>query len=200
MKGKAIVLGLLAVLVLVIPTLAVCSDEREGDATGEKKTGPELSPFVLATGGKAGSEPTKVYTNDDLKKLSGGVTSSKPAEAAPSETGEPSEEGSTEAAPGSALDQIFAEEQARKEHAQKIVEAEKRVTASQQKLADLEKRLRAVRNPLLARPEAPEDDPEAWNNASAAERATMTETQIQAARDEVAQAEQDLAALRGGQP
>jgi hypothetical protein len=199
------------VLVLVVTVPATLAQDSgaatEGSTGADEEAGPKLSPFVRATGGKAAASSEKVYTNDDLERLRGAGPASSQAPS-PSRDGEPPADGAADTAEGSAkppeaksaLDQLFECETLRQEHAQKVADAEQQVVAAKQRLADLERRLLAIKNPLLARPAAPEEGAEEWNSADGQQRVQQTESQIQAARDEIAQAERDLAELQRSSP
>jgi hypothetical protein len=186
---------------------ATLAQESESDETGqaEAESGTKLSPLVLATGGKGGTS-TKVYTNEDLKKMHSGElespTETTPSSSAPAKKTDGAEQAQVEqpAPTKSALDQMFEREAARKEHDQKIADAEQAVTDAKQRVVDLEKRLLAIRNPLLARPGAPEEGADEWERGNGQQRVKMTEEQTQAAREAVAQAERELAELRRTRP
>jgi hypothetical protein len=179
------------------------------EAEGEEASDASLSPLIHATGGKSSATPVKVYTNEDLKRVSG--TGPGPAETTlpPSPASEPATGGGAEpeppsaaGEPTSALDELFAREARRQEHVRLIALAEERVATAKQRVADFEKRMLAIRNPLLARPKPPEDEEEAtaWQDSDATGRVQQTEGQLEAARAEVAQAERDLAELRRAGP
>jgi hypothetical protein len=211
MTRAAMVLCFVSVLVFAVATTSVPAGQSEGDkdsdraSTSAKESEQKLSPLVHATGGKQGAS-SKVYTNDDLKQLQGtgsSGSSAEPAKPQPASETKPGEPAAA-AKPGepakSALDQMFEQEALRKEHVQKIAEAEQRVVDARQRVVDLEKRRLAIRNPLLARPAAPEEGADEWAGANGQQRVEMTDSQIQAAKDEVAQAELDLATLRSSRP
>jgi len=205
------VLCFVFVLAFAVATTPVPAGQSEGDkdsdraSTSAKESEQKLSPLVNATGGKPGSS-SKVYTNDDLKQLQGTGSSdssaepAKPQAASETKPGQPAAAAKPAEPPKSALGQMFEQEALRKEHVQKIAEAEERVVDAKQRVVDLEKRRLAIRNPLLARPAAPEEGADEWAGANGEQRVEMTNSQIEAARDEVAQAESDLAALRNSRP
>jgi len=205
MTRAAMILCFVFVLVFAVATTPVPAGQSEGDkdsdgaSTSAKESEQKLSALVHATGGKQGSS-SKVYTNDDLKQLQGTGSSGSSAEPAKPQPASETKPGQTAESPKSALDQMFEQEALRKEHVQKIAEAEQRVVDARQRVVDLEKRRLAIRNPLLARPAAPEKGADEWAGANGGQRVRMTDSQIEAARDEVAQAESDLAALRNSRP
>ena len=211
MARTLIALCFVSILALVVaaPT-AQCGETESKQAadpqtTDEPKPDPKLSPFVQATGGPDRSS-SKVFTNKDLKKLQGmGSSSASTSSSSPTPVPTPTRDKppAVEAAasqPKTALEQMFEQEALRKEHEQKIVEAEQRVVTARQSVVDLEKRLLAIKNPFLARPKTPEDGAREWESGNSQQRVDMTEARVQAAREEIAQAERDLAALRNSRP
>jgi hypothetical protein len=194
------------------PATAAQSDERDSEPDSEKKTeGTEKSkskvaPFVHATGGKGSTSQGKVYTNEDLARLSGSEPAPQagaPASGASArETDSGAEQtGATDTKEEkSALDQLFERQALREEHKQKVTEAVDRVAAAKERITDLEKRALAVKNPFLARPKAPEEGAEEWERGSGPQRLKQTENQLQAARDELAEAERELAELQRSAP
>jgi len=193
-------MGLVPALGFAAPTASDDGEDPEKKPSSEEtgaRPGAEPSPWVQATGGKASKEPARVYRNADLERLYGGeATTPTAAPSAPV----PAPPAGVEGQPQDALEQLFAREAARLEHAKQVAAAEQRAEAARQKLVDAEKRLTAVRNPYLARPGAPEEGAEAWDQADGAQRASQSEAMIRAARDEVAEAERALADLRRANP
>jgi hypothetical protein len=179
--------------------------------------GAAAIPAPAADGGEQAQEkakkpsnaPAKVYTNEDLKRLSAKGPGREETTLPPGPASAQATEGDAKPEPPSGeeeeadpLDQLFAREAARKEHAKQVAQAEERVAAAKQQVADLEKRLLAIKNPFLARPKAPEDEEAAaaWEGGGGPERVEQTQGQLEAARAEVAQAERDLAELRLARP
>jgi hypothetical protein len=187
-------------LSIVIPAMGTePTGETESDqAAADESSEPQRSPLLEATGGKKRSASDKVFTNDDLEKLSGGGSETRKASPRKSSRGD----GESVAAPKAddALEQMFAKEARRKEHREKIVQAEARVVEAKQRVVDLEKRGLAIKNPLLPRPSAPEEGAEAWQAGDARQRVDQTTSRLEAAREQVSQAESDLAALRNSRP
>jgi hypothetical protein len=167
-------------------------------------------------------EEVKVFTNEDLEKLTGpagpiimpmppredaqeGAAQAK--EGAATDPGaqpgvrvaEPSPAGQPDQ-PQDPLQWMEQRKQRQAEHQRQLAEAENAVTSAKQKVADLENRLRATRIPFLARPEIPKDEQEAWSEKTAPQRVEHTQAQLDAARAELAQAEQALAQLRAQAP
>jgi hypothetical protein len=167
-------------------------------------------------------EEVKVFTNEDLEKLTGPagpiIMPMPPREesaegATQAEEGVPTEAGAqpgvrvAEPSPAVQQDQpqdplqwMEQRQQRQAEHQRQLVEAEHAVASAKQKVADLENRLRATRIPFLARPKIPEDEQEAWSEKSAPQRVEHTQAQLDAARAELDQAEQALAQLRAQAP
>jgi predicted nucleic acid-binding Zn-ribbon protein len=81
-----------------------------------------------------------------------------------------------------------------------ITEAEQKVSGLQLKIADLEKRIRATRNPLLARPEVPDEEKDDWASKSAPERVKLSQEQLDQAKTELAEAQRELNHLRNNRP
>jgi hypothetical protein len=194
------------------PATAAQSDERDSESGSEKGTEdteeskPKVAPFAQATGGKGSTSPGKVYTNEDLARLSGSEPappSGAPASGASASETDSGAEQTGASAPKeekSALDQLFERQALREEHKQQVTKAADRVAAAKERIADLEKRALAVKNPFLARPEAPEEGAEEWERGNGPQRLKQTEDQLEAARDELAEAERALAELQSSAP
>lgn len=75
---------------------------------------------------------------------------------------------------------------------------EAKVASAKERVAELEKRLLAVRNPFLPRPQLPPEEEKIWASLDGAERARRVEGQIDEARRELEAAEAELAALPAG--
>ena len=78
----------------------------------------------------------------------------------------------------------------------RVEAAEQRVAAASARVVELEKRLLAIRNPFLPRPELPPEEAQAWEGLDGAQRAARVEQQLAEARDELAAAEDELMSLR----
>jgi len=197
------VLALAGTLLLV--TLGAAPQLAAEAPTEAEKRGARAT---AANGGSGGSTGAKVYTNEDLQKLATGTPidvmfkpSDAPAPAEPSaEAGAPAKADETGSEPGAKtqdpvgwLEQRQIDSQRRK---QQVAEAQEQVDAAAQRIADLEDRLRKVKNPLLARPKMAEDEREGWQGMSNPERAAHTEAALQQARDELETARQELVKAR----
>lgn len=201
------IVGLALVLAFAVASPTTASQEGDpeveqgSDDTSADQPQPKRSVWVQATGGKRTGAPVKVYRNEDLERIAGlgPASSGSRTEDTTQETpaGPPAEGTAPPAEEKSALDLMFEKQAAQREHAEKIAEAELRVEAARKRIVEAEKRLLAVRNPLLARPKAPE---EGWEEGGGEQRAQQSKDVLQAARDELAQAEQELDQLRRSVP
>lgn len=160
----------------------------------------------------------KVYRNEDLYKLFGGApTDAEEGEAVPEGGETPRTEATPspavpvgDAAPSGAeaapapendpLKQLLDQQAKAAEHQKLILDAEGQVKAAQEKIADLEKRVLAIRNPLLPRPAAPEEKAEEWNRADGAARVDLSQEQLRMAREQLAASEAKLDELRRTAP
>ena len=163
--------------------------------TGLSGCGTENSPAPPADAAATDSNPpAKVYTNEDLERLPpttklppddgspGVVVAAAPEPQAQPEPRRPEPRREAAAAP--------AEEPVR------VEAAEQRVAAASARVVELEKRLLAIRNPFLPRPELPPEEAQAWEGLDGAQRAARVEQQLAEARDELAAAEDELMSLR----
>jgi hypothetical protein len=200
------------------------SDKGEDRAGRETES---ASPYMRAVRDKekaAASSERLVFSNDDLEQRYGPPPDPEPEpDESTGEAGEPVEQdapaageeaaaheptegkaGETEgegeaaqAAPPDALQQIAEEQAQASERREQISEAESKVQQARQRVQALERRVLALRNPLLARPAAPEEEREAWDRADTRERVARSEGEIERARAELADAEQELTRLKG---
>jgi hypothetical protein len=186
-----------------------------GFAEEEKKDDSKSSEKSEKKADKPKEEEVKVFTNEDLEKLEGPAgpiimpirpDDAQPPQAAQGEGAQPGvrsaepTQGDAEAQPTDPLQWMEQRKARQAEHQRQLAEAENAVANAKQKVTDLEYRLRATRIPFLARPQIPEDEREKWSEKTASERAEYTQTQLDAARTELAQAEQTLAQLRAQAP
>jgi hypothetical protein len=147
-----------------------------------------VSPYVAASRAAQGPAPgaPRVITNDDLDKLYG----------APEPAAQPTDP-SLASRSGPALKDTatwLAEERERAtQQRQTRSESLQSLEAAETRVADLQKRLRALRNPLLARPEAPEDDDGSWQAQPNPERVRRTEQELVEARKELREARRRFA-------
>lgn len=103
---------------------------------------------------------------------------------------------SSEPAPPDPL-QWMEDRKAREEAARvRLASAEKAVEDAKARVAELESRLLAVKNPFLPRPTLPPEEAAAWEGLDGVARAKRVEEQLVEARAELDRAEKALAALR----
>ena len=157
---------------------------------GEKSAAPTAD--ATAAAGADADPPAKVYTNDDLKRLP-------PPTALPPDDGSP---GVVVAAPPPLKAQSPSRAPERPKTAAvqapaRVDVAEQRVAAASARVVELEKRLLAIHNPYLPRPELPPEEALAWKGLDGRQRAARVEQQLVEARGELDAAEADLARLRG---
>ena len=119
-------------------------------------------------------------------------TAQEPAASSPP----PAAAAAPEAAPPDPLQ--WMEDRAAREEAKKVrlAEAEQDVVDARARVAELEKRLLAVKNPFLPRPVLPPDEAQAWQGLNGPQRVERVEGQLVEARDAQAAAEKALAAAK----
>ena len=215
-------LAITAIMLLVsVVTTPVRGEERaprqESSATEKRE-----ASATAAMGGAEASGASKVYTNEDLESLANGtpvdemfkstavVPTAEPGdeaawagtagEAAKRATGSDTSAGKAGAPPDPETRDSVAwleQRQARAQQRDRLLdEAREKLDAATKRVADLEERVRKVKNPLLARPEIPADEREDWQRMSNPERLAQTEQALQAAQVELDTARRDLARLR----
>ncbi|HEX6851645.1 MAG TPA: hypothetical protein VF139_09575 [Candidatus Polarisedimenticolaceae bacterium] len=74
---------------------------------------------------------------------------------------------------------------------------EQRVKEAEATIAELEKRLLAIANPFLPRPQLPPEEAEAWQGLDGVKRRERVNKQLEEARTELEAAQQSLKALGG---
>lgn len=206
---RPLLLGVMSLSLLTAPLLARAAEEKAGDKKPAQAADKSAEKKAAATPRKPPASEVKVYTNADLERLFGGAGPAEPAEPEAGETtAEPSPAGSAApspegAKPGEAAAGpqdpaawLAARQAKEKERQQQIDEAQSKVDGLRARIAELEKRALAVRNPFLPRPEVSDDDRKDWDAASATERASMTDAQLAEARKELEAAERELTAAR----
>ncbi len=157
------------------------------------ETGTKDSETKAKPKPKAEEEEVLTFTTQDMERKYG--KSPKPAP-----TSKPGAEPEGKTAPQTAkpdpLAQLQASEQAKRDKVVQRADAQRKVQAAQEKVAELEKRLASLRNPLLARSQPADDEKEAWDGADQVGRVRMTEESLAAAHDELAAAGAELNKLR----
>jgi len=187
-----------AYILLAVATLcaapALGADEAKAPATGGDKE-ETVNPLVQAARNNEKKDSgVTVYSNEDLQRLYGGGSL---------KTDEPetaSGEGTLPTTPTEPdydpLKQMLEQQGQAKQRDKDIVEATAKVSDAKQRITDLEKRILATKNPLLARPAPPEEGADEWNAMSAPERVDRSKQDLEAARTQLAEAEAELDRLR----
>jgi hypothetical protein len=204
------------VLVLGSPGATLCAVQEEDkakqdDSTKQDAAGKGNKP-APSEERKQADEDVVVITNEDLERMFSdpaappeGALSLPPADT-PAGEGEPAARPSDKAPSGSApqaADPLkwMQDRQARQaEWSRQVAEAQQAVSDAEARVADLQKRLLATRNPLLARPEIPDDEKEEWAELNGPGRVELTQQQLETARAELAEAQQKLARLQSQKP
>ena len=156
---------------------------------------------------KDDEEEVLTFTTEDLERKYGKSEKAKPKPKPVDEPqanapkGQPgAEHSANEAAPQDAdpdpLSWLKAREEAKREKAAQLAEAQRRVQAAQDKVAELQKRSASLRNPFLGRPQPTDEEKAAWKDNDQAGRLRITEENLAAARSELAQARTALNELR----
>ncbi len=182
-------------------------------ATKPESPAPVSSIYQAARGGSEAEqtdEGSVVITNEDLERMMAGLTpeqklqgvyqaerhigdpapaaGAKPVEAAPGQEQQPDQK------PQSSLEWMEERNAAAKENRVEHVDAETQVAELSAKVANLEKRLLALKNPLLPRRYSDKTDPEAedWDQKDNLERVETTQKELDEARAELAAAQAKL--------
>lgn len=207
-KLRPLLLGAVAVSLLFLPTAAVGGkDPASEKGTAESSEKATEKPTSDARQSKRPlSAKVEVYTNEDLERLFAGETpetdEAEPSGEVPAQAATPAQPGSPPQ-PGEAAPSItdpaawLAARKAKAEERQRLIaEAQAKVDGLRARIADLEKRNLAARNPYLLRPEVPEEDRKEWDGANGEQRVAATERQLADARRELRLAERELADAR----
>jgi hypothetical protein len=197
-------LALSALALTLIGGVVWAGEEQREDNAGGREA--RRSPIAQATGGKAkGSTGSKVYGNDDLEKMFGPAEPARPEPETTSDGSADAPDASTPPATQerekTALERMQVSKAEGEERATKVHEAEGRVTAARERVAKLEQRLLATKNPFLSRPAPPEegeDGAEGWEKKDGRERVQTTQGEIEKAKQDLAKAERELAEARAG--
>jgi hypothetical protein len=195
--------------VLLLGPAASSADKNEGEKPEKKdeqaekgRSAKPVSPFVQAMGGRAKASEVKVYSNETLSEMFGGASEEVVESPTVTPAGAPTPPVQPAVPEKSPLERMAEQKKAREDHRILLTAAEKAVTDAEQRVAELEKRALAARNPLLPRPAPPEDEEEraAWNSADGVGRAAQADQQLQSAREALAKAREDLATLQRSAP
>lgn len=132
-----------------------------------------------------------------MEPVDGGVVAPTPAaRIEPAQPAEPAKPVAIEPAPPDPL-QWMEDRKAREEADRvRLAAAEKAVEDAKTRVAELESRLLAVKNPFLPRPVLPPEEAAAWEGLDGVGRAKRVEEQLVEARADLDRAEKALAAIR----
>ena len=147
------------------------------DGSKDPETKPQPKPKP-----KVAEEEVLTFTTRDMERKYGQSAKRTPA--------------SKPVAEPDPLAQLQASEQAKRDKAAQRVDAQRQVQAAEAKVAELEKRMASLRNPLLGRVQPAEEDKQAWKGADQVARLRMTEENLAVARDELEQARTALNEIR----
>ncbi|MDH3592779.1 MAG: hypothetical protein OER88_12915 [Planctomycetota bacterium] len=176
------------------------TESQDQAATDSKK---KKSAIAQAVTRERGRKPARVFTNEDLEKLTGlGPEQPRIKPPSPDAPPPPKKKTAAEKAAEDGRAPGFADTERRAARAADLDRrrsaAEARVLLAEQRVSALERRLLQIRNPYLARPEIPEDEKEAWDALDGAGRAALTERQLAGAKKDLAEAREAYEAARRG--
>lgn len=199
-----------ALAVFLAPAAFAEEEKKEEKKAAEEAAEPaksEAESPAAAADAKKDCAEVEVFTNEDLERLFGRGEETTP-ETGPEE-GEPADgtarpeprpvepvQGAGTAQPADPLQWMEERKTRQAERQEQIAAAEAAIGAARERIADLEQRIRATKNPYLARPQIPDDEKSDWDGMSAPERVAAAEQQLQEAREELRKAEEELARLR----
>ena len=171
-------------------------ERKQSDDTEATGSAAPISDFMKATNANRKQKATPSYSNADLQRMFG-APSADPAPSSSGSTEPPETEGAKEA-PKDPLTQLLEAQESEKERQSKAEAARQKVAVIEKRIVDLERRTLALRNPLLQRPSAPEDEAarDAWNAADTVGRLEQNAQQLDLAREALETARQELADLR----
>ncbi len=205
----ALLAGLAIAFAPAGPALRAAESGAGGETAPAAASAEPVNPYLRAARGKPAAGSTakaKVYSNEDLVKLFGAPPEEPGAEGeAPDAESRGAESPGATPPPGAEegpdpLTKLFDDQRRAQEHAAQVAAAETKVAEARQRIGDLEKRMLAVKNPLLARPAAPQDKAEEWKHSDGAERVKRTESELEQAQAALARAEAELEQLRRATP
>ena len=207
--ASALLPWLLCIVLVAAAGPAIAGDEdKKDDAKSSEKAQKEAGAKGAAESGRSDNDDEAVvFTNEDLERLFGGDESESTIDDAAPAAGKPPavrpgtrDEKPKPADPNKPLLLLEEQKAQQAEWSRQVAAAEADVEAARKKVTDLDYRLRATRNPFLARPEIPEDEQGKWSGLTASERAARTQQQIDMAREELETAQSKLDALRARRP
>ena len=132
-------------------------------------------------------EDVPTYSTKDFKKKYGSSSSAREA----AEAKRLADKSAAEGKP-TPLDKMKASQAAAAKSKQDRAAAEKELKQAQQEVARIETQLRALRNPLLARPNATDEEKEQQQGLGQADRIKLVEKNLAAAKAAVKAAQQKL--------
>lgn len=190
------------VLAAAALTAAACGDARRDE--------PGAAPPPIVAGAKA-PEPSAPDPEVPRPKPAEPVTvPSTPVreeplavEPQPAPVAAPAKDSSTAPQEAPARDPLAALDEQRAAAAGRataIAAAERDLAEKEALVVELDKRLLAVKNPLLPRPQLPPDEAEAWKTLDGVGRMRRVESQLATARADVESARSKLDTLRRGAP
>jgi hypothetical protein len=186
------------------------SDKPDEKAKTEAPVSPIYRAAQEASAGKQDDAEAVVITNEDLERMMAGLTPEQKLQGVyqakrhvgdpmPGEGGESQQTQAGQAppagqAPQGSLEWMKAQEDAAQSARVERTDAEKQVAELSAKVAELEKRLLALKNPLLPRRYAEKKDDEAqdWDEMNNYERVETTQQELDKAKAELAEAQAKL--------
>jgi len=205
---RCVVAPLLLVLLATGASWAATGGSDEPEAKPEKKEpATEKAPdsaILKAAREESADDDVIVFTNDDLDRFSTGrrAADEKPPsgqrEPGPTPRTKPGEK------PSDPLDWMKQQQEQEERRREAIAAAEQQVVDAEARVAEMEKRLLATKNPFLARPGPPESTDEKraeeeaaeWDRMDGSERVSRSEQDLQQAREDLARARDERARLR----
>jgi len=213
--SKTTVVSIFVLLILLVGIGSAVADgeapEKKADKTDEtakeaEEQAPESPIFKAAQdANKQQDEGAVVITNDDLERMMAGLTpeqklqgvyqaerhigvpapAGKPGEATPGQGQQPDKK------PQSSLEWMEERNAAAQENRVEHVDAEQQVAELSAKVASLEKRLLALKNPLLPRrySEKTDEEDKDWDQKDNLQRVETTQKELDSARAELAAAQ-----------
>jgi len=164
--------SILVVWMLFMASAAVAAADGQKKAEPKPKPKPQDKEEVLS------------FTTEDLERKFGKSAKARPKPDAKAKNAQ------------DPLALLQAQQEAARQKVTQRAEAQKRVTAAETKVAELERRVASVRNPLLGRAQPGAEEEEAWKGADQAGRLRMAQESLTAAQNELADARKALKELR----
>lgn len=180
-RSRSRVLIITAALTVVVGSGALGAESTPvAGEDGRPKESEEKKPP------KGGAQEPKTYTNEDLERLFGkaAATAEVPKEEPP-------------AVPAVDPIEVEAKREASEAGTAALLEAaERRLVRARGRVTEAERRVLAVRNPLLAPPAAPAGLEETWSRMPGPERLKAAQDELAAAREELSAAEERARQLK----